>query len=327
MIIASSPLRISFFGGGSDLPAFTQREVGAALSVTIDKYVTVIYKPSKLPLRFIHEDITGLDNMRNPIAKAIFKKYGVESGDVVSLSDVPCIGSGLGGSSAFCISLIRALNTHTYATDTIARLACEIEIDECGYPIGIQDQYSIARGGMNLFTFHNDPRRAVTVSAVNTRSEVIQTLQERLLLVYSGIARDGSAGQILQQQQQEMMGEEKFQLVKRIRDRAYQSLEMLNKGQLNAFGELLHDNWMDKRSLSSSLSNDRFDSMYEFGMAHGALGGKLLGAGGGGFFLFYCPSNETRRELANRIIIEFPGSEIYPFKFTEGSTRIFTTCS
>jgi D-glycero-alpha-D-manno-heptose-7-phosphate kinase len=263
--------------------------------------------------------------MRNPIAKAIFEENGVESGDVISLSDVPCIGSGLGGSSAFCISLIRALNPHIYATDTIAKLACEIEIDKCGYPIGIQDQYAIARGGMNLLTFHHNPRQAVVTSSVNLRSETAQLLNKRLLLIYSGISRDGSAGQILQQQQQEMLSDEKFELVQRIRDRAYQSLELLNKGKLNDFGELLHDNWLDKRSLSSSLSNDRFNEMYEYGLANGALGGKLLGAGGGGFFLFYCPNDDIVRTLAGQIIFRFPGSQNFPFRFTEGSTRIFNT--
>lgn len=325
MIIASTPLRISFFGGGSDLPAFTQREIGAALSVTIDKYVHVIYKPGKQPLRFIHEDITDMDSMRNPIAKAFFEMQEVSYGDVISLSDVPCIGSGLGGSSAFCISLIRAFNEQGMSPRAAARMACEIEIDKCGYPIGIQDQYAIARGGMNLLTFHADPRDALVTSSVNLRAPDIQLLEKRLLLVYSGMARTGSAGTILQQQQQEMMGEEKFQLVKRIRDRAYQSLELLNKGKLHEFGELLHDNWMDKKSLSTSLSNNRFDSMYEFGLAHGALGGKLLGAGGGGFFLFYCPSYEVRDNLARHIVLEFDKSDVFPFKFTETSTRITRT--
>lgn len=323
MIIASSPLRISFFGGGSDLPAFTAKETGAALSVTIDKYVHVIYKPGKQKLRFIHEDITGLDSMRNPIAKAFFNNKGLEYGDVISLSDVPSIGSGLGGSSAFSISLIQAFDPYLYTPKGLAERACELEIDQCGYPIGIQDQYAIANGGFKLYSFHANPREARVVSSLNIRSEDIIDLQRRLLLVYSGISRNGSAGTILQEQQKSMAEESgKHELMKRIRDRARVGFDCLTKGNLHAFGELLHYNWMDKRGLSDSLSNNRFDSMYEFGLANGALGGKLLGAGGGGFFLFYCPSYEVRDTLAMKIVGEFPDSDIFPFKFVDHSTKI-----
>jgi len=324
MIVASTPLRISFFGGGSDLPAFTAKETGATLAVTINKYVHVIVKENDRKLRFIHEDISDLDTMRNPIAAAIFKAYGITEGyDVISLSDVPAIGSGLGGSSAFTISLIRAFNQQYLLPTDVAKMAVEIEVDKCNYPIGIQDQYVIAKGGMHLYKFYNTPREGVIQTTFNIKSDMIQTLESRLLLIHSGLNRQSTAGTILQEQQEEMnINEEKFASVRRIRDRAFMGMEFLNTGKLDAFGELLHINWMDKKKLTNSLSNVLFDDMYEFALNNGAIGGKLLGAGGGGFFLFYSPTSELKQLLSTNLKANFPNSAEFPFNFVGHSTKI-----
>ena len=324
MIIASTPLRISFFGGGSDLPAFTSKEDGATLAVTIDKYVHVIVSPNNKELRFIHENVSDLSTMRNPIASEFFKENNVTKGfDVVSLSDVPSIGSGLGGSSAFTISLIRAFTPYFLSNEKVAQLASEIEIDKCQYPIGVQDQYAIAHGGMHLFKIKHNPREATVQTSFNLSSHSIQELQNRLILIYSGISRFSTSGMILQDQQKEMnTNVAKFEMIRRIRDRAYTATGLLNNGDLAGFGELLHENWMDKKQLTVSLSNPEFDSLYDFALKNGAIGGKLLGAGGGGFFLFYVPSPHIKKTLSHKLTFEFPNSKEYPFKFVGNTTKI-----
>lgn len=327
MLVAKTPLRISFFGGGSDLPAFMNKEVGASLSATINLYNYVTINETQRPIRFIHEDIQyGLANMRNHIVKETLQQFHLKSGlDIVSMSDVHATGAGLGGSSAFTVGLLNALyaiNDDMFFCinpETLAKKACEIEIDFCNYPIGIQDQYAVAYGGMNLFKFYGNPRYAHKVET-KIKPEIIKALESRLVLIYSGVSRNGNSGTILQRQQSSMKDDKtKFDTMRLIRDRAYQGVELLEAGDLIKFGQLLHANWMDKKSLTGDLSNPEFDAMYDFAMKEGAVGGKLLGAGGGGFFLFYVPRMSS--SFIPQMTKQFPNSRYYPFQFTEhGST-------
>ena len=341
MLIAKTPLRISFFGGGSDLPAFMEKETGAALSATINLFNYVIFNRTKQPIRFIHEDVQfGLANMRNQIVKEALLEYKVLSGlDIVSMSDIHAVGTGLGGSSAFTVGLVKGLDALDFNKDLLqwdiqnltpeqlAQKACNIEIDCCKYPIGIQDQYAASYGGFRLYTFLNKPIRRGIVDRTIDHVQFLSTLNSRLVLIYSGITRNDNAGTILQRQQSTMRDDPgKFQLMKRIRDRAYQASELLNFNylpKLDQFGELLHENWMDKKSLTGDLSNPEFDVMYEFALKNGAIGGKLLGAGGGGFFLFYVPNSDLRQPLIDIITQKFPKSKHYNFRFySQGSTIV-----
>jgi len=328
MRISKTPLRISFFGGGSDLPAFTEKENGAALSATINKFVYVITNETQRPLRFIHEDIQyGLSNMRNNILKETIEEFGITKNlDIVSMSDIDAVGAGLGGSSAFTVGLLNVLeHGNMFPTHhALATKACEIEIDKCGYPIGIQDQYAVTWGGFHLWEFHHNPRYADPIDNLIYDKSIIDTiLEQRLVLIFSGMARSENAGTILQSQQKSLKDDpQKFELMKRIRDRAYIGTELLHNDKFDEFGELLHENWMDKKSLSIELSNPNFDYMYEFGLKNGAIGGKLLGAGGGGFFLFYLPKSVNTENFISDFLREFPYSKYYPFQFYPNGSRI-----
>jgi D-glycero-alpha-D-manno-heptose-7-phosphate kinase len=331
MIIAKTPLRVSFFGGGSDLPAFTDREDGAALSVSIDKFVYVILHETTKNIRFLHEEIEQVYNiaqMRNKIVSNALTYHNIDKGlDIVSLSDVPSVGSGLGGSSAFTVGLCSALLKHRwpvaeYTNEQFAQEAVRIEIDYCHFPIGIQDQYATAVGGFNLWKFFSKSRRAEITKKFYKWPEC-QPLEERLLLVHSGLQRVGSAGSILQEQQSALQSDEaKFQIMQSIRDRTYQGAELLEKGLLDRFGALLHDNWIDKKTLSHSLSDKRFDELYDKALDMGALGGKLLGAGGGGFFLFYIPEYIDKIQFGQELTEEYPTAKVFPFKFHYTGTEL-----
>lgn len=338
LTISKTPLRISFFGGGSDLPAFTEKETGAALSATINKFVYVIINKTQRPVRFLHEDVTfGLANMRNNIVRETLKDFDIEMGlDIISLSDVHAVGAGLGGSSAFTVGLINAIEAMkrlSHTPEWLAKKACEIEIDRCDYPIGIQDQYASAFGGFRLYEYHSNPRVATTkqdfwssyIPVTTEWNELRWKLNQRLILVYSGIPRNGNAGTMLQRQQQTMRSDKiKFELMKRIRERAYYGAALLDEGKLDKFGELLHENWMDKKTLTSDLSNSEFDNLYNLALNNGAIGGKLLGAGGGGFFLFYVPSPELANPVLNAIFEKYPESKHYPFEFYPHGSELTT---
>lgn len=335
LTISKTPLRISFFGGGSDLPAFIEKEDGAVLSATINKFVYVCINSTQRPIRFFHEDVQiGLANMRNLIVKETLKEFNITEGlDIVSMSDVHAVGAGLGGSSAFTVGLINGLMANQYWYDapitkeTLAQKACEIEIERCDYPIGIQDQYAAAYGGFNLMEFYSKPKRHAIIDCsfekFRTSQKWLQihnTLENRLILIYSGTPRNTNAGTMLQRQQTSIR-DDKFDLMIRIRNRAWEAEHLLINEKLDQFGELLHENWLDKKTLAIDLSNEYIDNIYNLATKNGAIGGKLLGAGGGGFMLFYVPNKGLRQPLIEAILHEFPNSRHYPFQFyQQGST-------
>lgn len=324
MIISKTPLRISFFSGGSDLPSFYSIENGAALSVTINKFIyVVLHKTPNIGIKTMFDNveyINDIDEMQNGITKQSLKYFNVDKEITISsVSDILSKGSGLGSSSAFTVGLVNVLNKQKMGNNllpnTLANIACDIEMNKCGFPIGKQDQYASAYGGFNLFEFETDG--IVTVNNIDFNENWIK-LQNNLLLVYSGKGR--SANQILQKQKKAMADKDKFNLVRRSRDKAYLGLSLLKNGYTDDFGSLLHDAWMDKKSVVKDISEDYFDNIYDKVTKAGALGGKLLGAGGGGFFIFYVKP-ENKEKVINEITMNTE-CKIYDFQFYNEGSKI-----
>lgn len=325
MIITKTPLRISFFSGGSDMPSFYTKEAGAALSITINHYIyCLLHKTPRLGFKMMHEQVEeceDLSQMQNTICRETLKHFNINEGvTVASISDIKSKGSGLGSSSAFTVGLTLAAahfqNTSIVEKSFIANTACEIEMNKCQFPVGRQDQYAAAYGGLNLFQFL--PTHRVAVEQVRLAKETMHKLENNLLLVYSGRGR--SANQILQKQQQAMSQQDKFDLVKRSRNKAFTGLRYLENNDCDSFGALLHEAWMDKKSVVKEITQDYFDNVYQKALSAGALGGKLLGAGGGGFFIFYC--NPDNKDKVIESIQEGTECVVYPFKFTSSGSQV-----
>ena len=322
MIMSKTPLRICFFSGGSDLPAFYAREPGASLSATIDKSVHVcVHETSNIGIKIMYdtvEVVPEIDEMEHLITKETLKHFGLTKElTIASISDILSRGSGLGSSSSFTVGLIKAIakmkNKKLNKTD-LAELACEVEMNRCGYPVGKQDQYAAAYGGFNMFTFNCDG----TVNAEPLVDIDAPGLASNLLLVYSGRGR--SANAILQKQQKAVGQIDKFNLIKKGRDKAFEGRRYLKEGDHDSFGQLLHDAWMDKKSLVKEISETYFDDIYTKAYNAGSLGGKLLGAGGGGFFLFYV--TPEKREQVSRAITDGTECKIYDFNFSYEGSKI-----
>lgn len=305
MIISRTPLRMSFVGGGSDLPAFYRRFGGAVVSTAIDKYVYITVNP-----KFDHhlrvsysrtEEVDRVARLKHPLVREALKLLGIDGGiEITSIADIPSRGSGLGSSSSFTVGLLHALHAHAgrYAgAEQLAREACEIEIDRCGEPIGRQDQYAAAFGGLNFIQFHPDD--TVTVEPVLCRKDTLRTLQENILVFYTGITRR-AAGILKQQQRAVASGRSQQKMLRRMVELARELKGQLQKNDLAAFGELLHENWELKRRITGGITSDPIDRWYAAARRAGALGGKLLGAGTGGFLMFYAP--RERHEAIGRAL-------------------------
>ena len=319
-------MRLAFFSGGSDLKSFYTKEPGAALSATIDKYIYVIlHKTPYSGIRIVYdtiEDYKSVDEMEHLITKESLKYFSFNKGvTITSISDINIKGSGLGSSSAFTVGLVNALASSKWevaSKEYLADVACEIEMNKCGYPIGKQDQYAAAYGGFNLFKFDTDGE--VTSSRPAMSKETKNKLEESLILVNSGVGR--SANQILQKQQEAMSDSAKFDLVRKSRDKAYLGAKYLELDDWESFGGLLHEAWLDKKSVVKEITQSYFDDVYLKAMTAGALGGKLIGAGGGGFFLFSC--RPEKRESVISAVTKDTQCQVYPFKFSESGSRITT---
>ena len=319
MIISRTPLRISFFSGGSDMPSFFLRERGAALSVTIDKYIYVMmHKTPNLGIKTMYDTVEqtiDIELMQHSITRESFKRFNIDNDiTVASISDISSRGSGLGSSSAFTVGLLNCLSNGKYTREKLAQTAYDVERNLCGFPVGKQDQYAASYGGMNLFYFETDD--VVTVRPVVHNDDNWEKLQDNLLLVYSGRGR--SANSILQKQAAAMGEADKFKLVQRNRDRASIGANLFSAGLIDDFGSLFHDAWMDKKGLAKDITDDYFDAIYDRALKAGAIGGKLLGAGGGGFFLFYV--KKDRREKVIHAITNESSCKIYNFKFVESGS-------
>ncbi|HDY90375.1 MAG TPA: GHMP kinase [bacterium] len=300
MIISQTPLRISFVGGGTDLKSFYHEEGGMVLSSAIDKYVYVIVKErfdDQIYINYsVKEIVSKASDIKHQLVREAMKKVGIEKGvEITTLADVPSEGSGLGSSSTVTVGLLNALYNYAgiqVTLEQIAREACEIEIDICNKPIGKQDQYIAAYGGLNKISFHSD--ESVTVSRLPVFNTNLLILGSRLLLFYTNKTR--KADTILKKQKQNT--EEKREVLRKMKDFVTKSEEALKKYKFNKLGKLLHENWLLKKSLVGTISSSEIDDMYAVAMDAGALGGKICGAGGGGFLLLYVPKDKQDRVRA-----------------------------
>lgn len=289
MIISQTPLRISFVGGGTDLKSFYGAEDGMVISSAIDKYVYVIVKErfdEKIYINYsVKEIVEDVSEIKNELVREAMKKAGVKNGvEITTLADIPSSGSGLGSSSSVTVGLLNALYHYMgkqVTAEQIAVEACEIEIDICKKPIGKQDQYIAAYGGLNTITFHPDER--VSVSKLSIFNDNYLGFSSNLLLFYTNKTR--SADVILKKQKKDT--ENKREVLRKMRSFVGTASACIIDGDFNGVGEILHENWLLKKSLVNSISNPDIDKMYEKALKAGASGGKICGAGGGGFLLLY----------------------------------------
>jgi len=294
VIISRTPLRVSFLGGGSDLPAYYRRHGGAVLSAAIDHsiYITVSRKfDDAVRVSYSRtEEVAHASQIEHPLVRESLAMLGIEGGiEITSVADIPAKGTGLGSSSSFTVGLLNALHAycgrHATAAD-LARESCQIEIERCGEPIGKQDQYAAAFGGFNFIRFH--PDESVEVKKVICPPGVIADLQTRLLFFYTGITRSASA--LLQQQSAEIAApgvkSDAMSKMVRVAETAYADL---CAARINALGTMLHEAWEIKKQMASGITNALIDEAYRAAINAGAEGGKLLGAGGGGFLMFFAP--------------------------------------
>jgi D-glycero-alpha-D-manno-heptose-7-phosphate kinase len=305
MIISRTPLRMSFVGGGSDLPVFYRRHGGAVVSTAIDQcvYITVNKKfDEKIRVSYSKtEEARSVDRVKHPLVREAMKLTGIEGGiEITSIADIPGRGSGLGSSSSFTVGLLHALHAYAEryaAAEQLASEACQIEIDRCGEPIGKQDQYAAAYGGFNFIEFNPDD--SVSVEPILCRRETIQAIQSGIITFYTGITRSASA--ILKDQQAAVANEKAKQKVMLRMVRLARDLKSeLQRNNIAAFGEVIHEGWRLKKSLAGGISTDQIDQWYDKARKAGAIGGKLLGAGTGGFLMFYAPPD--RHEAITRAL-------------------------
>jgi D-glycero-alpha-D-manno-heptose-7-phosphate kinase len=291
VIISQTPYRVSFAGGGTDLPAFSREEYGAVLSTTIDQHIYVtIHRRFEPTIRVSYsrtEEATTLDEVQHELVREAMRRVELDEPlEITTIGDVPA-GTGMGSSSSLTVGLLAALYGYRHRVVSprlLAEEACQIELDVLDKPIGRQDQYAAAFGGLNYIRFNPDD--TVEVEPVPCHAETLAELERRVLLVYTGQTRD--ANRILEQQSGATT--DRMDVLRSMRDLADAMRQALaGAGDLERFAELLHEGWELKRSLGFGISNDRFNEWYEAARRAGAAGGKLLGAGGGGFLLLVAP--------------------------------------
>lgn len=292
MIISRTPFRISFAGGGSDLPSFYRREPGAVLSTSIDKYMYIAIHPffekNKIQLKYSKTELVdAIQNIKHPIFREVLNMYGLTGVDLNSIADIPS-GTGLGSSSSFTVGLLNAVRAYLGKATSghrLGELACDVELNKVGSPIGKQDQFAAACGGLNFITFYGD--ETVNVEKIIMDPVKKRELDENLMMVFVG--GEHSANAILKNQQAAISDDKKFQTQRDMVKLAYDLRHSLENNEIDDFGRILHEGWLMKKSLTAGISTGIVDEMYDRGIKAGALGGKLLGAGGAGFILFYCP--------------------------------------
>ena len=303
MIIVRSPLRISLGGGGTDLPSYYRRHSGFLLAAAIDKYVYItlhqtfrkgiIAKYSKM------ENVEEVDQVQHPIIRESLKMMNVTDPhlEITSMADIPA-GTGLGSSGSFTTALLKALHVHEKRLvhpHELAEQACRIEIERCHEPVGKQDQYIAAHGGATCFQFL--PNDQVEAEPLKLDSQTLYNLEDNLLLFFTGYSR--SASSILKDQDDKSKQQDSAMIdnLHFMKDLAYKSKDALQAGDLRAFAEFLHVHWEHKRKRSGGMSNPDIDRWYDLARQNGALGGKVVGAGGGGFLMFYAEEKTSLRQV------------------------------
>lgn len=300
MIITRTPFRISFAGGGSDLAAYYENYGGAVISTSIDKYIYLsihpyFFKDGYLLKYSKTENVDNVENIKHPILREIFKIYDIKGVDFNSSADMPS-GTGLASSSAFTSGLINLCNAYTekyMSKEEIAELACKVEIELLKEPIGKQDQYACACGGLNFIEFQ--PNGYVNIERVFMNTKSYRKLENNLLMFYTGQTR--SAGHILTEQKLNIQNDAtKVQNLHKMVQLAKDLKKELLNSNVDAMGDILHAGWNYKKELAGEISNGDIDYYYDLAIQNGAEGGKLLGAGGGGFLLFYV-KEENRQKV------------------------------
>jgi len=314
MIITKTPLRVSFFGGGSDIPQFYNNNRGLVISTTIDRPIYIAVNGTRTPhTKVVYSEIEIVDwssQLKHDRVREVLQYYGIKNHiEIASFSDIPTKGTGLGSSSTFTVGLLKAIlemSGTKYNNYELAELACHIEIEKCNQPIGKQDQYAAAFGGFNAITFEGDE---TAVIPINITTDMASRLNDNLICFNTGITRQASS--ILEHQVKGLESSINVDNTSYMVDMAEQAFRFLLKGQLDDFGSLLGDSWDIKKKLSDNISNSTIDEMYSKAMKAGALGGKILGAGGGGYLLMYVPPKSH-----TRVIKALSNYDIFDFNFT-----------
>jgi D-glycero-alpha-D-manno-heptose-7-phosphate kinase len=318
MIIVQTPLRVSLFGGGTDFPAFFQEEGGCVLSTAIDKYIFVVVKnrfDHKLRVGYTRtEMVDDLDEIQHELIREALRMTGIHHGvEVTTMGDIPSA-SGLGSSSTVTIGSLHAMYAYLgeiVPVERLAREACEIEIDILGKPIGIQDQYIAAYGGLRFLEF--TPSGEVVAKKIILDIPTHRRLNENLLLFFTGITR--RAETILSEQSANI--KQRLPVLREMKEMAYAASNALQSGEVDAIGHMLHESWQLKKQMASKISNGTVEEVYHAARRAGAIGGKITGAGGGGFLLLYCPheKQEAVREALNHL-------QEFPFQFESQGTKV-----
>ena len=323
MIISRSPLRISLGGGGTDLPSYYREHEGFLIAGAIDKYVFVtVMRPftEGVFLKYSHLEHVGVvSEVNHPIIRKALELQNLNTPqiEITTLADIPA-GTGLGSSGSFTTALLKSLYAHRRKhihPQELAELACHIEIDLLGEPIGKQDQYIAAYGGLTCFTFHKD--NSVTAEPLKVSMETMFDLEDNLLLFFTGFSR--SASGILKDQHVKSQNNDGEMLANLhyVKELGYRSKDALESGNTQLFGELMHEHWEHKKRRSGGMSNPQIDEWYQLAMENGAIGGKLVGAGGGGFLMFMARDrNKLRHTMAAA------GLEEVRFRFDFEGTKV-----
>lgn len=309
MIITRTPFRVSFAGGGSDLASFYEKHGGCVLSTSINKYMYISVHPSfaKMDtiLKYSKTEIVGdVNEINHAYFREMLEMLRVDGVEITSTADVPA-GAGLGSSSSFTVGVLHALYSYKgkfVSKEKLAQKACEIEIDRLKNPIGKQDQYAAAYGGLNFYTFNQNG--TVTVDPIIMRNELYSELEGNLMMFYTGQLH--SASEILKEQGSNVTSGEKEKNQLKMCELARELRDELHMNNIDAMGEILNESWKLKKTLASGISNPEIDEFYDIAVKHGAIGGKLLGAGGGGFLLFYVPQNRQSEVRSALSLTEMP---------------------
>ena len=319
MIITKTPFRVSFCGGGSDMANFYEKYGGCVLSTSINKYCYISIHPyfneNQTLLKYSENELVDSpDQIKHRIFRQVLTDMGIHGVEISSTADIPG-GTGLGSSSTFTVGLLNTLNCYNgkfVSKDKLAKLACEVEIEKLGNPIGKQDQYGAALGGLNFIKFNHDG--SVSHEPILMDGKTYKKLQKNLLMFYTGTTR--SANTILAEQTKNITSEDKARNLLKMCGLAKDMKVALENNDISSFGKILDEGWQLKKELASGIANPAIDEAYEIAMKNGALGGKLLGAGGGGFLLFYC--EEEKQEQLKKAI----GLKELDFSFERDGTSV-----
>lgn len=301
MIISRAPFRVSFAGGGTDIPSFYEKHGGCVLSTTIKKYVYLTIHPAfnrdDISLKYSKtENVHNYQEIEHKIFHEAFRRFNISGVEIASMADVTA-GTGLGSSSTFTVALLKLLYTYEnryVSTYHIAKEACEIEIEDLGNPIGKQDQFAAAFGGLRFYEFM--PNGFVKIEPIVMKKESYKKLEENCLMFYTGLKHDAS--KILKEQKDNVERDnKKEEMLLKMCDLARELKTHFEQNDVDFLGECLSKGWQLKKQMASSISQTAIDELYELGINNGATGGKLLGAGGGGFLLFYVPTKEGKEKI------------------------------